>query len=376
MRKKIVSLAIMLAMTACLSLSGESLENVYKSGKLILVERLRIDFDSVPEDVPNKGITDFTVTATGKIVTTDIYLHDIKTFDQNGKFIKAFGQRGAGPGDLNYPSHIASMDNTIIVWEIRNRRFSLFTEDGKYTRSVKRTDRPMINKIGVLNGKGLVVENEKYNYGQDIGQECILQLYSTDLELKKDIYQHHVLTNKFISKPVRTNVLQPFQPLVSWDVSPNGNVVIGFQKEYTIEVHDIHKGKMFSFSHKHEPVKVTEEDKKRFFDGMTYTDGSTTKKGAPRYIKDNTTFPTYKPVFAQIIVDSENNILVFPDRYTKSKDKLYFDTFDPKGTFIGKVETDPAKINIHNMRFVKNALWTTVVNDDDEYILIKYKIGE
>lgn len=381
MRKRTLIVALMLTITGCLLLAGEpakgvSLKDVYKTGKLNLTEQFRIDYDTVPENIPNKGITTFTVTEKENIFTTDINLHNIKAFDREGKFIKTFGQSGAGPGDLNLPSDIVAVNGNIIVWEIGNRRFSFFTENGKYLKSVKRPDRPMIRNVKVLKGKGLIVEIEKYNYGLNIGQECILQLYSTDLELKKEIYRHDVLTNKFIKKPVRINVLQPFQPQVSWDVSPNGNVIVGFEKEYIVEIHDTDKGKVFSFTHEYEPVKVTEEDKKAVFDSMVISRGNTIKKGAPKYIRDNTTFPTYKPVFSHIIVDAENNILVFPYRDKNNKDKLFFDAFDSRGTFINRVETESAKFNPHQAHFGKNGLWTTIVNDEEEYVLIKYKIGE
>lgn len=357
-------------------LNGKSLKEHYQTGELHLEEQLRIGIDSFPDDVAFKYIGDFIFTKNGNLFINDMGTHSLKMFDSQGRFIKVVGQKGAGPGDLAYPSTLGYNGENIFVWEIRNQRFSFFSEKGEYIKSVKQKKRLMVRKIRALTNGDVIIETEKYNFGQDIGQECILSLYSKDLEFKKDIYQHPVLTNKFITRPIKTNIPQPFQPLVSWDIAKNGNIIIGFQEKYEIGIYDIEGKKTASFTHEYQPVKITEKDKKEFFDSITFTNGSKMSRGAPKHVRDNTTFPKYKPVFEHIVVDPEGNILVFPSISTASKDKntVYFDAFDPQGKFIKKVTVDSKKLNFYRILFHKEHVWTVIQDEEEESILVKYKI--
>ena len=113
------------------------------------------------------------------------------------------------------------------------------------------------------------------------------------------------------------NVPQPFSRLMHWDVTPGGKIVVGFSEKYEISIYDSDKGKLSTFSHSYDPVRVTEEDKKAHFGGMTFSmDGVRTQK-IPDYVEKNTKFPKFKPAFWEIIVDSEGNILVFPYRINR-----------------------------------------------------------
>jgi hypothetical protein len=357
-------------------LNGKSLKDHYQTGELHLEEQLRIGIDSVPEDVALKGIGDFVILKNGNVFISDIRTHSLKMFDSQGRFIKVVGQQGAGPGDLAHPSAPGYNGENIFVWEIGNQRFSFFSEKGEYIKSVKPKKRLMVKKIRPLNNGDVIIETEKYNYGENIGQECVLSLYSKDLEFKKDIYRHPVLTNKFITRPMRINIPQPFQPLVSWDIAKNGNIIIGFQEKYEIGIYDIGGKKAASFTHEYRPAAITEKDKKEFFDGITFTNGSKITRGAPGYVRDNTTFPKYKPAFVQIVVDPEGNILVVPFISTAGKEKntAYFDAFDPQGKFIKKAAVDSEKLNFYHILFHKGHVWTAIQDEDEESILVKYKI--
>jgi hypothetical protein len=99
-------------------------------------------------------------------------------------------------------------------------------------------------------------------------------------------------------------------------------------------------------------------------------------RGAPEHVRDNTTFPKYKPVFEHIVVDPEGNILVFPSIYTAGKDKkiTYFDAFDPQGKFIKRAAVDSEKLNFYYILFHKGHVWTIIQDEEEESILVKYKI--
>ena len=67
----------------------------------------------------------------------------IVKFSKDGKFIKAWGKKGSGPGDLDTPHSIA-MDSRgrLFVADRVNNRIEIFDQDGKYLDQWKQFGRP------------------------------------------------------------------------------------------------------------------------------------------------------------------------------------------------------------------------------------------
>lgn len=383
MRSRTTIVTLLVFLTGLLGIAtfsnAQTLQELYKTGKISLEEALRIDYDSFPEEAPLKGISGFAVTKNGNIFVSDMQLNHLKILDASGKYIKTVGQKGAGPGDLSLPWHLVYNGKHVYVYEIRNRRYSLFNEDGSFFKIIKQPNRNMLKKLRVLSSGDLIIETEVFNYGQNIGQEALVTLYSPELKEKKLLYKRHVLTNKFITEPTRINVIQPFQPLVSWDIAKNGDLIVAFQDKYEIERHHLEKGKISSFTHKHTPVPVTEKDKEKFF-AMQVTssrDGKTIK-GAPKYVRDNTDFPKYKPIFEAILTDPDGNILVFPTLPSSNTTEMVFDAFTPEGTFISRatcpIDFPHREVFLLLAHFHNGYLWSMFMDEDDEFIVVKYKI--
>ena len=64
-------------------------------------------------------------------------------FSKDGKFIKAWGKRGSGPGEFDTPHSIA-MDSRgrIFVADRSNSRIQIFDQDGKFIDQWKQFGRP------------------------------------------------------------------------------------------------------------------------------------------------------------------------------------------------------------------------------------------
>ena len=64
-------------------------------------------------------------------------------FSKDGKFIKAWGQKGTGPGEFSYP-HGLAMDSTgrLFVADRENNRVQIFNQDGKFLAEWKQFGRP------------------------------------------------------------------------------------------------------------------------------------------------------------------------------------------------------------------------------------------
>jgi len=78
--------------------------------------------------------TDMVVTSDGDVFVTDGYLNSrVVHFDRNGKFVKAWGTRGTGPGQFSLP-HAITLDSQgrLYVADRNNVRIQVFDQDGRF----------------------------------------------------------------------------------------------------------------------------------------------------------------------------------------------------------------------------------------------------
>jgi DNA-binding beta-propeller fold protein YncE len=67
----------------------------------------------------------------GRVFVADTYGHDIKVFDDDGRHLATWSKRGDGPGELNYPTHLAVSDGVLVVTDSMNARVQGFDAEGK-----------------------------------------------------------------------------------------------------------------------------------------------------------------------------------------------------------------------------------------------------
>jgi len=156
-------------------------------------------------------------------------------------------------------------------------------------------------------------------------------------------------------------------------VAPDGKIVIGLAKDYTVETHHFEKGLLSSFKHTYEAVKVTDQDKERFFSGITYTtEGGSSE--IPKEIKKLTEFPKTKPAFDALFVDFEGNILVHTVRKDPEGSSPNFDAFSPEGKFIGTVNTTGLKAFPRGALVGRDCVWIIERDEEEQVKVVKYRI--
>ncbi len=55
----------------------------------------------------------------------------VKVFSRQGRFLRAFGRKGKGPGELSFPSGVAVAGRTVIVADKLNSRIQAFDREGR-----------------------------------------------------------------------------------------------------------------------------------------------------------------------------------------------------------------------------------------------------
>jgi len=383
MRKSCIIFSLIWVLSLIHLLGYESsLKKLYRTGKVRFVKEFVISDDSLPEGLYFENPNSLAIDADGNVYVCDGDANHIKKFNKEGKFIETIGRSGAGPGEFGLPGLIEVSKDRLVLRESVNRRISVLNLEGKFIKGFRfsgANELPM--QIRGLPGGQIIIEIEKTDFSnQKYPQECRIDLYSSDMEFIKTIYSRRLYRAKPIMKP-RVVVPQPFNPMVHWDVSPEGKVVIGFSAKYEIEVFDPLDGKLLSFSHKYTPVKVNNKDKVDHFSKFQVrefkADGSSRIRiGAPDYIANNTEFPKFKPAFNSILIDPEENIWVHTYKENRDEENRYFDVFDKEGQFINHVRIlGEAGFPFFKAKIHKNHLWQIETDEEGFHTVVKYRIS-
>jgi DNA-binding beta-propeller fold protein YncE len=93
----------------------------------------------------------------GRIFVADTHAHDIKVFNDDGQLVTAWGTRGDGEGQLNYPTHLAFRDDTLVVSDAMNARVQGFDVIGRPTLRIGRRGLYIGN---LVRPKGVAADDE------------------------------------------------------------------------------------------------------------------------------------------------------------------------------------------------------------------------
>lgn len=74
-------------------------------------------------------------TTSGNIVVANTSSNELRVFSPAGKFVKAYGRTGSGPGELERMQWIGRGGDTVHVFDFRNRRISTFSASTGYLKS-------------------------------------------------------------------------------------------------------------------------------------------------------------------------------------------------------------------------------------------------
>jgi hypothetical protein len=357
---------------------SQSLKEIYATGSIRFIEEMKIDESHLPEGVFFESVTDMAADERGNIYFCDIQACNIKKFSPEGKFLKILGGKGQGPGEFNSPSRMVVSGNRLFIYDIGNRRICSLTTEGEQIKCINiQYTEGLPRKMKAHPQGDLLIEREvNYYHEKDKPQDILIQVFSPELELKKTLFKYSVLRNIFRTiNGMFSNIIQPFSPYVYWSILPDGKVIIGLSEDYTVQIHHLEEGKLSSFTHPYKPVKVTHEDKEKFFSNLVYS----TSQGRiepPEEIKKLTKFPKTKPAFDALLVDYEGNILVHPTQKDSESFPPRFDAFTYQGQFIGTVSIIEGIQDFPLRVFVdKHSLWTLVSDKQGKLKVVKYKIA-
>lgn len=289
--------------------------------RVTLIEDLRLGEPDENQNYPFSTLSWFAVDDDENIITMDNKEVCVKVFDKTGKFLRKFGRKGQGPGELQNVTFMDIVDgNKIGIVDPRNHRFYHFSQDGECLRQVDlgkywRVERIKPDSRGFLYANFYTVNRIEEEVSSNI------ELIKFDSDFKP------VMTLGSFEESRKQNEVNMLEKRFGYDIRGDDVIVWGINTEYVLNFVNPEGQVIRRVVKDYDPVKLTDKDRERYYKWQ-FGD-----RVLPQRIKLN--YPKYYYPFNFVLCDDEGKTYVRTNSQDEQGD-FYFDVFDSEGRYIAK----------------------------------------
>ncbi|MDH7494048.1 MAG: 6-bladed beta-propeller [Candidatus Saccharicenans sp.] len=253
----------------------------------------------------------------GNIYILDRKAVQIKVFDPQGKFIRAIGRSGQGPGEFQSPRYFQiTPQNNLMVTDPALRRVSLLGLEGQFIRDLSAGKMWMFMQAKMDAGGNIIGSHTV----MDQEPRTVLVRFNAEME------PLHTIASVPIA---RKQVFNPYFPRINFDLTPEGKVVWGITTEYEFRVVD-REGKIVKkIVKKHEPEIFTQADREAKAKELWGKEGPSADMKVE--------WPRHFPPVQDFILDDRGWLFVRPFVKGQAEKDVLYDVFDAEGRYVARV---------------------------------------
>lgn len=315
-------------------------------------------------------IQEIEITEDGRVYILDAKNFKIFIFNEDGKFISAFGKRGEGPGEirnLRMGDQLFPVGNRIIV--VDRGRIHYFTQEGKF---IKTDLYPFQTKPQAFVSENLFI-SAPATVDDPRKPDAKVKLYNLSDKTEKIIATFTPFNKATISEESRGS--QVTIAIVIGDITPlmlvkyrDGKIYQGMTDRYQIQVMDLEGRPVNSFGiDNREPIKISAQYKKELGEQFDDAPEDMIKK-----IIDG--LPEIASYFYNLFIDKSGMVYVFVSD-PESRSKQSIDIFSPEGKYLyrSEMKMDEGLI-FRNLVLWENSLFIAVEDQEGDLKVAKYSI--
>ena len=284
-------------------------------GRTEVIEELRIGNVDGDPAYSFDLISDLAVAHDGTIIVVEGRVPAVRMYDANGRFIRDIGRHGDGPGEYRQPWGAGVLpDGRIAVWD--PPRLHVYGPDGTSISS-------HLLRAGMfgtdpfktdMEGNFYFVASDWKRGGRTPSPGATPKQwlkFNDSLELVDSMpVPIPYSTDRGFTLVTAQGRVQPFTPVVSSDLGPNGELVIGDNSEYVLLVQNA-SGETTTIRRDVPTVTLTRGERAEWEELAEYF--------ANRGADADVSIPRTKPPFREISVDDDGRIWV--DRYVEAEQR-------------------------------------------------------
>jgi len=286
----------------------------------------------------------------GRIVVANSGTSELRFYDASGRFLSKSGRKGGGPGEFDVLRWLGILrGDSLVVYDWRNRRVSIFDADGKFARAftlrtVAQAPPSHVHLALFADGSVLIGAQRLFASGQitaGVYHDTIFYLRFDQQGVLSDTIGRHPGADVYILAQDQGIELVP----LPFAASPHsGAYMSGFYfgrgDSYEIGYYSA-EGKLVRSVRSVQPdTRVSAEDIEHYIHRQLAEIEDEDERREIEHLYTGLPFPQTMPAYSDVLVDADGNLWV-EDYRPPGDDQPRWKVFDPDGTLLGTVETPP-----------------------------------
>ncbi|MFC2155772.1 6-bladed beta-propeller [Acidobacteriota bacterium] len=290
-------------------------------------------------------------------------------FDKNGRYIKSFGKRGEGPGEIRIQTFFFLVNDKILVPDVH--KIHCFSLDGKLVEN--KTLKPALSPNLFLNEKEYITAPASiFDTMDGTGQIKRVNLVNGKENTLAEFRAFRGGSGKSNEGQIFDMIVMGLSPLMTIGYDGKDRLYYGMSDNYHINIMNLNGEKIGSFSLDRKARGITKSRKEEHFKNSRLPQGT-----LGQIVKS---FPDKLTCFQGIKIHN-GLAYIFGSDLGNSREKQEIDVFSMDGTYLyrgvlrfGKDYTMMFS-PFGNLRVVKDSLYVVLESESGNVLVRKYKIS-